>query len=87
MTIRLTYKYSNLDKEHKFGLTFMQGEAYEAYIRWVWFYLGERLANRKFALYPFDLNDGKILKEYQFYNDAEKQAKFIANKILKKEAK
>jgi hypothetical protein len=85
MTIKLTYLKTGVDKVPQFGITFKEDDNYKAYIRWVYFYLGIYLGrkNSTYFLYPFDLN-GRVLKEYKFCNDAERQAKLIANKIKSK---
>ncbi len=77
MKIELSYQYSELDKNHQFGLV-LEDEYYQPYFRWVYFYLGKYLSDNV-RLYPF--NVGKVLKNYKWCNDAEKQAKLIANKI------
>lgn len=80
MKVRLTYKYSELDKEHQFGLTFTEySEVYEMYVRWIYFHLGRLLGNDKITIYQFD--SGKVVKEYKYCNDAERQASLVFNKI------
>jgi len=88
----LSHHYSQLDKCHQFGLIIQDPEGYETYIRWIWFHLGELLKDVNInkepytaILYPFDL--GKIgkcnHKTYKYCNDGWRQAKFIANRIIK----
>ena len=86
MTIKLTYEYSKLDKVKTFGLTFKEHNNYQLYIRWIYYYLGVFLGKKtmKYRLYPFDIQQGKLLKEYKFCNDAQLQALLIANKIKSK---
>lgn len=86
MKIELSYKWSDLDKEHQFGLV-TTGDA-QAYIQWIWYYLEVFLGtDRRYTLYPFSLTSdwqkGKVLKSYKFHTDAERQAKLIANRINK----
>lgn len=88
MNIILSHKYSELDRCEQFGLVFQDPEQHETYIRWVWFHLGAQLKDvpsEQFRLYPFDL--GKIWKAshktYKYCNDGTRQAKFIANRIIK----
>jgi len=50
--------------------------------------LGEKMADLKINKKPYDIllfpfKRGKILKTYVFCNDAGRQAKLIANRILK----
>lgn len=85
MTIELTYRYSDLDKRHEFGLI-TEGDN-EICIRWIWYYLGVYLgADCKYKLYPFSMVDafgGKVLKSYKYSHSADQQAKLIANRINK----
>lgn len=83
MKIELSYKYSELDNRNEYGLV-LEGENYEMYFRWVYFYIGMFL-NKKVTLYPFTLkkHKGRLLKSYKFLNDAERQARLIANRIIK----
>jgi hypothetical protein len=88
MKIILSYQYSTLDKCHQFGLECTETSGYETYIRWTWFHLGEKMADLKINKKPYDIllfpfKRGKILKTYVFCNSAERQAKLIANRILK----
>ena len=88
MKIILSYQYSTLDKCHQFGLECTETSGYETYIRWTWFHLGEKMADLKINKKPYDIllfpfKCGKILKTYAFCNSAERQAKLIANRILK----
>ena len=81
MTIQLSYKYSDLDEDHQFGLEFIGATKYdEIYIRWVYFYLGLH-TTKKPSLYPF--KNGTLYKTYKHCNDAERQAKLILNAINK----
>jgi hypothetical protein len=86
MKIILTYEYSHLDNNHQFGLEFKDAEYCDVYIYWIWFYLGSLLSEivnhgHDIRLYPFE--SGNVIKEYKFCNNAERQAKLIANRILK----
>jgi len=85
MTIELSYRYSKLDKTHCFGLVFNATENYETYIRWVWYYLGQQLVKkpRNVRIYPFNYN-GKVLKNYKFCNDAQRQAVLLSNAIKRR---
>jgi len=80
MTIELSYKYSELDKCHQFGIEFKDLQGWEIYARWVFFYLGVNFGKRH-RLYPY--NVGKVIKEYKNCNDAERQAKLLYNRITK----
>ena len=89
MKITLSYKYSTLDKCHEFGLEFSDCEHDETYVRWVWFHLGELMAEMKVNKRPYDtllfpFKCEKTLKTYAYCNDASRQAKYIYNRINKK---
>lgn len=85
MKIELTYKYSELDKKHQFGIKTTGDEYSKTYINWVWFYLGMMLPPRvNYTIYPLNLNDGVLIKEYVFANDAQRQATFIVTRIKTK---
>lgn len=77
MKILLSYKYSELDKRPEWGIEIIDGENYEIYVRWIWWYLGK--AN--ISVYPYSV--GSIVKEYKYCNDAKKQAQYIINRINK----
>ncbi len=84
MKVKLSYRYSELDKEHQFGVTLEENnkEHYQNMYQWLWFYLGAYLGkDRKVRIYPFALD--KTLKGYN-YNDAKKIAGWICNRIEKK---
>jgi hypothetical protein len=84
MKIELSYKYSQLDKEPQFGLMCEAESIWdEAYIRWIYFYLGEFFGGKRPRIYPFTINEGRILKNYKMCNDAKRQARLIFNKINK----
>jgi|688.fasta_scaffold368256_5 hypothetical protein len=83
----ITYKYSDLDKEHQFGIEQIRNAP--IYNAWVWFYLGELFAGSKPQIYPYKLmahgfEKVKILKAYQFANNAKKQAQLIHGCIIRK---
>lgn len=89
MEIELTYKLSHLDNEKQFGIKIInEREVHQVYIRWVFYYLGVYLGIKdKFRLYPFSLKSdvfkGKVLYQYKYCNDAQRQAKMIVKKIIK----
>ena len=91
MKIELSYIYYSLvDTQHQFGLVTEVEDPYhdEDYIRWVWYHLGAILGSHtQFILHPLSVkylgDKGKILRSYMDCNDAEKQARQIANKIFK----
>jgi len=83
----ITYKYSDLDKEHQFGIE--QIGNMPIYNSWVWFYLVELFAGNKPRIFPYKLmahgfEKVKILKTYKFANDAKQQAKLIHGCIIRK---
>jgi hypothetical protein len=86
----ITYKYSDLDKEHQFGISFAKDlQNWTTYNQWVWFYLGELFAGKKPRFYGCSLQNlgigkVKILKTYQYCNDAKRQAKLIHGCIIRK---
>jgi len=79
MKIELSYKYSELDKQHQFGLV-IDG-VQENYSRWVYFYLGKHLGIKEPSIFPYKV--GEVLYDYKYLNNAEKQGSLIANKIVK----
>jgi len=81
LQIDVYHQYSNLDKEHQFGLVFRNEENYATYIRWIYFYLGKFLKDG-IGLYPYSV--GKKIKTYQYCNDAIRQSKLISDLINKK---
>ena len=87
MTIKLSYHYSDLDKEECFGIEVNDFKGWETYVNWFWYQLGKELieVDKEFTIYPYitDWNKPKILKEYKNCNDAKRQALLIANKIKK----
>jgi hypothetical protein len=88
MEIELTYRYSELDQRKEFGLIFITDKNYyETYIRWVYYYLGVYLGERKFPLFQFSLMNhylkGVKTKKYKYCNNAKLQAKIITNAINK----
>ena len=86
MTINLSYKYSDLDKQHQFGLDFTNFHFGETYIRWVWYYFGQEMINKKgnVIIYPYIASKSKIYKRYKYCNDAKRQAALLRRAILKK---
>ena len=83
--IELSYRYSNLDKSHCFGIVFVSQQSYcEIYIRWVWYYLGKELISKPkdVIIYPFNY-ESKVIKKYKYCNDAKRQAVLLANAIKK----
>jgi hypothetical protein len=88
MKINLSYKYSDLDKCHCFGVDFENTEFRDAYCHWVWYYLGVYLGKIKsFNLYPYSQTNspmyGKVLKTYKSSKGADEVAKLIVNRINK----
>ena len=94
MEVEITYRYSKLDNVPEFGLSFIdERENHQTYIRWVYFYLGGLIMGNstikiKPIIYPFTLKNstfnGKILYKYKDCNDAQRQAKMIYKRIIKK---
>ena len=80
-TIELTYEYSELDKEHQFGIFVDDPFGRENYVRWVYYYLGVNLGPNGITFYPYRLDSGKVINKYKFCNDAERQAKYIVKAI------
>ena len=80
-SIEISFKFSELDNENKFGIVLNSSEGFKDYDRWIYFYLGEYFAGTKPKIYPFKV--GKIVKEYKYCNDAKRQAKLIFNAIQK----
>jgi hypothetical protein len=84
MIIELTYKYSELDKDKQFGIVFHNVyPPQENYVRWVYYYLGLMIGEKKPSIYPFAMRGAKIKKEYKYCADAERQAKLLTNCINK----
>lgn len=83
MTVEISYKYSDLDKEPQFGLVFKDTFHCEDYIRWVWFYLGGLLDRKGYTIYPYHFSS-KIIKKYKYCNNAKRQAMLISNAIKRK---
>lgn len=83
--LELTYKYCALDKEKKFGLVFVDDSNFDIYTRWVFFYLGRELSKmtNEPRIYPFKIRDGRVVKKYKFLNNAQRQGKLLANRIIK----
>lgn len=82
LKVNIYYQYSDLDKQHQFGITFDNDENYAVYIRWIYFHLGRRLSDsRDYSLYPYAV--GEKIKTYEYCNDAERQAKYIINRMIK----
>lgn len=89
MTFELSYRYSHLDNEHQFGIV-VNNNTDEVYVRWIFFHLGAFKKLHEITIYPFSLVKdfkGKVLREYKFCNDAERQAKMIAKRIIKQNSK
>jgi hypothetical protein len=86
LQIKVSHKYSELDKAHQFGIEIQDNQSSDIYIGWVWFYLGAYLYHYTekvdFRLFPY--NVGTVSFTYQFCNDAQRQAKMIANRVIKK---
>lgn len=88
MTVEIYYKYSELDKEPQFGLVILdENYTHKHYVNCIWYYLGYFLEGKnKPAIYPFVPWgwEGVKPKIYKDCNNAERQAKLIANYINKK---
>jgi len=84
LQIDVYHRYSELDKEHQFGLVFRNEENHATYIRWIYFYLGKFLKD-DIPFYHFAV--GRKIKTYQYCNDAIKQARLIYSLIKKKSNK
>jgi len=88
MEIELTYRFSELDKEHQFGIVILnQRDFTENYFRWMWFYMGVYLGEKRPAIYPYSIGKetyfkGKNLKKYKYCNDANRQAKLLCRRII-----
>lgn len=86
LQIKVSYRYSDLDKAHQFGVEVIDNQSSDIYIRWVWFHLGAYLyfytKKDDFRLFPYDV--GTVSFTYENCNDAQRQAKMIANRIIKK---
>ena len=82
MTIKLFYRYSQLDKKHQYQIV----AELSYFTQWVWFYLG-RLTPEEwiFQIYSYEMTwdiQNKLLKEYK-QTDARKVAWFILRRIIK----
>jgi hypothetical protein len=86
MSIELSYKWSDLDKKHCFGLDFTNLPFGETYIRWVWYHLGQLMIAKKqnVLILPYKPGNSKVYKNYKYCNDARRQAALLANAINKK---
>ena len=81
MKVDLYYTYSNLDKQHKFGIDCED----KTWLAWVFYALGTQLKgnDRTFYLAPSKGYDMKLIKTYT-WNRATDVGRFIASRILKK---
>jgi hypothetical protein len=82
MKVEITYQWSELDKNHQFGISLKEGEN-NIHYNWAWYYLGKFMADIKpknIAIYPYSV--GKQIASYK-YHDANKIALLIRNKIIK----
>lgn len=82
-SIIITYKYSNRDKQHEYGLLInIPSPVYE---NWIWFGIGQIMLKKpKFLLYPYSI-DGKIIYKADidmFKTSADVVGRRIAKKIL-----
>jgi hypothetical protein len=85
MKIEIYHQYSKLDNEHQFGIEIIDKDNYyETYINWVWFYLGVYLGKDKLTIYPHRPLWSKKPKVYKYLDNAERQAKLIADYIKSK---
>ena len=73
--IKLTHKFSEIDKRHEFGL-----KTNIVYDNWIWFYLGREL-NEHVYLYPYP--NGKVIMNCKTSGNAKTDAKKIVRKIFK----
>lgn len=86
--MKLYYKYSELDREHQFGLVENETDG-KAFPFWILFYLGSWCEFAKlcmgcdFTLYPYVPQNSKLIRNYTT-NDGEKQAKYIFKQIKKR---
>ena len=87
MEIRLYKEYFHVDGHVNFGIVCDYKEGYETYLRWVWFHMGKELVNTVVnvpgypAVYPFKIK--KLVYAYKHCNNAERQGKMIAKRIIK----
>lgn len=89
MKIEIYHKYSELDKEPQFGIEIIdEANQCDAYINWIWFYLGVYLGKNRPTIYPYKpWNWNRKSKSYKNLNNAERQARLIANYIKSKTIK
>lgn len=87
MNIQLYKGYSHTDNAVTFGIVANDTDGHQTYINWVWYHLGRLLSltdinNRPYSsfLYPFKVE--RLVYTYKNANDAEKQAKMIAKRII-----
>ena len=90
MKVLLTYRYSDLDKQHQYGLMLIEGG--QTQYLWLWFHLGQQIPtfyHERFELLPYSVlnihsatGKGKIIKEYS-QDDTVRLAVLIATKINK----
>ena len=83
MNVEIYHQHSKLDSEHQFGIEIIdENNSCETYINWVWFYLGVFMGKDKPTIYPYKpWNWTKKPKKYKYLNNAERQAKLIADHI------
>lgn len=83
MKAELSYKYSELDKRHEFGIEFIKNDDRpDAYIWWIFYYMGKYFGDFKPILYPF--KRGKVINTYKCNCGADTTAKYIVNAINRK---
>lgn len=80
-SIIITYRYSNLDNRHEYG---MQIDSLSiSYINWIWFGIGQILPFKtKFEIYPY-LIEGKIIYS-SILNTYKTSADVVGRRIAKK---
>jgi len=79
MNVKLYHKYSELDKEHQFGI---EAES-EIVLAWVFYHLGFLgIDSKKIWIAPFKGYDMKLIYTYKT-NGCDKIARFIFKKINK----
>ena len=79
LQIKLYHQYSELDKEHQFGVVTESNEYWNSYINWIWFYMGKKLGSKNYAIYPCSIGDAKPKRIYKNCNNAIKQANLLVN--------
>jgi len=94
MTIEISYRFSELDKEHHFFIRTKPTDqtniyAWETqYINWIWYYMGKaNVKTKSVRIYPFSDHNKSKIKSYKFCNDAQRQARLLVefiNRNLKK---